>query len=78
MILFDQWSIDGRSGFKVQKCHLVADMKLKMSLFAHLTLSTSVWLPGVIFPLDFTLPIYGPLVRFLIHHELILKRSNET
>ncbi len=44
-------SIDGKSGFKVKKCHLVAEFKLKMSLFADSTLSISAQAPGGIFPL---------------------------
>ena len=46
-----QGSIDGKARFKVQKCHLVAEMKLKMSLFIDLIISISAWPPGGIFPL---------------------------
>ncbi len=48
---FDQGSVDGKSGFKVQKCHRVAELKLKMSLFADFTFSISALPPGGIFPL---------------------------
>ncbi len=67
---FDHWSIDGKSGFTL---HLVAELKLKMSLFADLTFSILALPPDSIFPFwPFTFPIYGPLVKkvsfkFLIH-----------
>ncbi len=46
----DHGSIDGKGGVKVQKCHLVAELKLKMSLCADFTFSISALPPGGIFP----------------------------
>ncbi len=61
MILFDQGSIYGKRRFKVQNCLLVAELKLKRSLFADLTYSAlSYW--GT-FHFEFTFPIYGLLVK---------------
>ncbi len=51
LILFGQCFIDGKSGLKVRKRHLVVELKLKMSLFADLTFSISALPPGGIFPL---------------------------
>ena len=46
MTLFGQCSIDGKGGVTVQKCLLVAELKLKMSLFEYLIFnfsSTTMW-----------------------------------
>ena len=48
---FRQRCIDGKSGVKVPKRHLVTELKLKMSLFAYLTLSISALPPDGIFQL---------------------------
>ncbi len=51
MILFGQCSTAWKSVVKVQKHHLVAELKLKMSLFAYLTFSISALPPSGVFPL---------------------------
>ncbi len=48
---FGQCSIDRKGGVKVQKRHLVVEVKLKMLLFAYLTFSISALPPGDIFSL---------------------------
>ncbi len=48
---FRQCSMDRKSGLKVEKRYLVAELKLKMSHFAYLTFSISAQPPGGILPL---------------------------
>ena len=51
MILFDQGSKDGESEVKVEKCHLVAELKLKMLNMQKVTFSISTPPPGSTFEL---------------------------
>ncbi len=51
MTLFGPCSIDRKCGVNVQKRHLVAELKLKMSPFGYLTFSISALPLGGIFPL---------------------------
>ncbi len=48
---FDQGSIDGKSEVKVDKCHLVAELKLKMLNMQKMTFSMSTPPPGDTFEL---------------------------
>ena len=43
---FDQGSIDGKSEVKVEKCHLVAELKLKMLNMQKVTFLISTPPPG--------------------------------
>ncbi len=48
---FDQGSIDGKSEVKVEKCHLVAELKLKIPNMQNVTFSISTPPPGGAFEL---------------------------
>ncbi len=65
-----------KSGVKIQKHCLVAEMKLKMSLLHIELFQFQLCHQVAIFYFDLTFPIYWPLVknasfRFFMHHELI-------
>ncbi len=60
---FDQGSINGKSEVKVEKYHLLAELRLKMLNMQKVTFSISTTPPGGTFNFYSTFPIYVTLPR---------------